>query len=596
MTVGVQANNLSGGGTVGGQLTVGGLVRAAGGLSASASVTELNLTGPSSSATGAAVTVCSTISSPSAALLAGYSGAHTNPFAVGDFILTPAAGAAVSSPSVGNCPSQQGITFTSTTAGTITVVAGYNGVGRSNAVLVTFSTANNPAPATSSIAPSSANAGSSGFTLTVNGTGFIAASQVQWNGANRTTSYVSPTQLTATIGAVDVLNAGSAAVTVVNPTPGGGTSNSQTFTITSAPNPVPSISAVNPTSVTAAGAQFTLNVTGSNFVAGSQVKWNGSLRATTYVDASHLNATITAADIATPTGAAISVFNPAPGGGDSATTIAFTVNSGAVKLGFTTQPSNGIAGSPLSTQPVVSVLTSGDVVVTYDNTTSVTLVLVGSGTLTCTGGLSKTVTNGVATFAGCSVDSAGTGLALMANATSLTSGTSSAFDIAAAPPTSSAQLVVAAPAAGVFVARSRLTFSATTGTIAPTPTSATFIIKRKSDNKYWNNTTLAWESYARRKRGDGWRIFRHVGPRDYGRQPPAVRRHDRRRDRARDLGEHGLRERRVAGDRDPLGRRGFGAVVGCGQRTPEAVCQGAHVREIDLARLIAKVRTELRFE
>ena len=123
-----------------------------------------------------------------------------------------------------------------------------------------------------------------------------------------------------------------------------------------------------------------------------------------------------------------------------------------------------------------------------------TLVLVGSGTLTCTGGLSKTVTNGVATFAGCSVDSAGTGLALMANTASLTSGTSSAFDIAAAPPTSSAQLVVAAPAAGVFVARSRLTFSATTGTIAPTPTSATFIIKRKSDNKYWNNTTLAWES------------------------------------------------------------------------------------------------------
>jgi len=48
---------------------------------------------------------------------------------------------------------------------------------------------------------------------------------VRWNGADRATTYVSPTQLTAVIPATDVATAGSARVTVFNPPPGGGTSN-----------------------------------------------------------------------------------------------------------------------------------------------------------------------------------------------------------------------------------------------------------------------------------------------------------------------------------------------------------------------------------
>jgi hypothetical protein len=67
--------------------------------------------------------------------------------------------------------------------------------------------------------------------LTVNGTGFVSNSVVRWNGADRTTSFVNDTQVTAQIAAADVSSSGSAAVTVFNPAPGGGLSNSVNFSI-----------------------------------------------------------------------------------------------------------------------------------------------------------------------------------------------------------------------------------------------------------------------------------------------------------------------------------------------------------------------------
>ena len=63
----------------------------------------------------------------------------------------------------------------------------------------------------------------------------MANSVVQWNGSNRPTT-LDPNSndmiLTAQISASDIASAGTAAVTVFNPAPGGGTSNSLTFTIT----------------------------------------------------------------------------------------------------------------------------------------------------------------------------------------------------------------------------------------------------------------------------------------------------------------------------------------------------------------------------
>ncbi len=172
----------------------------------------------------------------------------------------------------------------------------------------------NPAPVESTIQPASAVFNSGTFTLSVTGGGFIAASQVQWNGSNRATTYISATQLTAAIAAADLTTSGTATVAVVNPTPGGGTSAGVTFTIG---NPVPAITALSPSTVTAGAAAFGLTVTGSGFLPSSIIQLNGTNRVTTYVSGTQLSAAIAAADVTAAGAAVLTVVTPSPGGGTS---------------------------------------------------------------------------------------------------------------------------------------------------------------------------------------------------------------------------------------------------------------------------------------
>jgi hypothetical protein len=83
------------------------------------------------------------------------------------------------------------------------------------------------------LVPATVKPESAAFTLTVNGTGFVSGSTVNWNGSPRTTTFVSSSQLQAAITAADVARAGTASVTVVSPAPGGGSSNPVTFDIRS---------------------------------------------------------------------------------------------------------------------------------------------------------------------------------------------------------------------------------------------------------------------------------------------------------------------------------------------------------------------------
>ncbi|HEV8132648.1 MAG TPA: IPT/TIG domain-containing protein, partial [Acidobacteriota bacterium] len=88
------------------------------------------------------------------------------------------------------------------------------------------------APTITSLSPSSTATGGPSFTLTVNGTGFVNGDFVIFNSQRRTTTFVSATQLTATILAADIGSPGTAFVTVSHPF--GTTSNTATFTITAA--------------------------------------------------------------------------------------------------------------------------------------------------------------------------------------------------------------------------------------------------------------------------------------------------------------------------------------------------------------------------
>ncbi|MCU1393079.1 MAG: sle [Ilumatobacteraceae bacterium] len=114
---------------------------------------------------------------------------------------------------------------------------------------------------------------------------------------------------------------------------------------------------------------------------------------------------------------------------------AFDITTGAAAaLAFTTQPIGGAGGSTLAGQPVVAVVDAAGNPVP-GNATPVTLkVTAATGTagaaLTCTTD-PLAASNGLASFAGCAVDKAGTGYTLTATASGLTSAVSTSFDVAA---------------------------------------------------------------------------------------------------------------------------------------------------------------------
>jgi uncharacterized repeat protein (TIGR01451 family) len=205
-----------------------------------------------------------------------------------------------------------------TGTGQIVVVNPAPGGGSSNAVSLAI---NNPRPQVSGISPSAVTTLSSGSTITITGSGFVAASTVTWNGTNHAATYVSSTQLQLTLVANDVAAVGSAQIAVVNPTPGGGTSSATTLTIG---YPVPVINSLSPNSVAWSLAGIPLTVSGKGFVASSVVQLDGVKHATTYVNASTLTLTLNASDLGNATSLGVTVYTAAPGGGTS-TSSALTI-------------------------------------------------------------------------------------------------------------------------------------------------------------------------------------------------------------------------------------------------------------------------------
>lgn len=174
-------------------------------------------------------------------------------------------------------------------------------------------------PALSGISPDTITAGSASFTLTASGTGFASGAVVQWNGSPLTTTFQSANELTATVPANLVASVGSAQVKVLS---SGVTSNSLTFTIVAAATPT--ISSINPNTITAGSPAFTMTVTGSGFASGAQVKWNGTALGTVFVSATQLTATVLASDVASTGTDHVTVSSE----GVTSNSVNFTVVSG----------------------------------------------------------------------------------------------------------------------------------------------------------------------------------------------------------------------------------------------------------------------------
>jgi hypothetical protein len=106
-------------------------------------------------------------------------------------------------------------------------------------------------------------------------------------------------------------------------------------TLFAATNPVPFLNQpLVPASAAPGSPAFSLALSGTGFVSGSIVQWNGTARATTFVSPTQLTAAILATDIATAGTARITVLNPAPGGGISKVAL-FQITNPTAAVPFT---------------------------------------------------------------------------------------------------------------------------------------------------------------------------------------------------------------------------------------------------------------------
>jgi hypothetical protein len=204
-------------------------------------------------------------------------------------------------------------------------------------------------PTITSISPSSVAAGSAGFALTVNGTGFVKGSVVNVNGAPRSTTSVSATQLTAGVLASDIAAPGTDQITVFNPAAAapGGTSAPFPLAVT-APAPPPVLTRAAPGLTVQGAGRVQLTLQGANFRPGATVvispklaalgSSNGHTQATdvTVISVNRISTSLMTASISLSAGAtlglrAIDVLNA-----DGTSTAGIIINGGTI--GGTTQP------------------------------------------------------------------------------------------------------------------------------------------------------------------------------------------------------------------------------------------------------------------
>lgn len=92
-------------------------------------------------------------------------------------------------------------------------------------------TVNNPVPAITSLNPASAAQNSDNVALTINGSGFVFDSVVKFAGSSHSATFADNTKITMVLSATDLATIGPKSVVVVNPSPGGGTSNEQDINV-----------------------------------------------------------------------------------------------------------------------------------------------------------------------------------------------------------------------------------------------------------------------------------------------------------------------------------------------------------------------------
>ncbi len=198
-----------------------------------------------------------------------------------------------------------------------------------------------PVPTITSLSPNTVQAGGAAFTLTVNGTNFLAGALVFLNSSQLNTIVMSPTQVTAQVSLDLIAQPGSAQITVANM--GGAQSIAATLSITAAP---PTITTISPVSAKVGDPTFTLSITGTGFVQASIAQWNGAPLSTTFVSSTQLTATIAAGRLILPATANVTVVNlGADGTPQVSNAVSFTINP-VTPVISSISPNSATAGDP----------------------------------------------------------------------------------------------------------------------------------------------------------------------------------------------------------------------------------------------------------
>ena len=191
-----------------------------------------------------------------------------------------------------------------------------SGCGSSSPVASGGGTTQTPPPASpaiASITPTSVPAGPAPVTLTVAGSGFFKYKRCSGERNNGPTTYVSATELTTVLPAADLASGAVLQITVSNG--GAGTVLNSSAAPLEVDNPVPVITGSSPSGLLSGATPTAVTVTGSGFVPATVIQVNGTARATTYIDATHVSLSLTVNDLANPGSIALVAINPAPGGG-----------------------------------------------------------------------------------------------------------------------------------------------------------------------------------------------------------------------------------------------------------------------------------------
>jgi hypothetical protein len=165
-------------------------------------------------------------------------------------------------------------------------------------------------PVIDSVNPATVIAGAAAFELSIAGSGFEPGAVVKLNGTALTTAFITANALFAQVTGAEVATAAQLSVAVSNPD--GTASNQQTLTVAAAPAISSAAGSIDPPTVTAGSAAFTLTVQGSGFATDAAVELSGAALATTFVSSTEVQAQIAPAQVAASAQLNVVVVNPGP--------------------------------------------------------------------------------------------------------------------------------------------------------------------------------------------------------------------------------------------------------------------------------------------